>query len=57
MFNLIVKIFVVVLFLFLSSIIIISIGEAIIYVLPNSNFTKWWRKTIVGKLPDDDTLF
>jgi hypothetical protein len=38
--------------------VLIFIGEVVVQKLPEGNsFVKWWRKHIIGQLPDDDPNF
>jgi hypothetical protein len=38
--------------------LLIFVGEVVVQKLPERNsFVKWWRKHIVGQLPDDDPNF
>ena len=37
---------------------LIFIGEVVVQKLPEGNsFVKWWRRNVVGQLPDDDPNF
>jgi hypothetical protein len=38
--------------------VLLFIGEVVVQKLPQDKpFVKWWRKHIVGQLPDDDPNF
>jgi hypothetical protein len=38
--------------------VLIFIGEVVAQKLPKDNsFVKWWRKHVVGQLPDNDPNF
>jgi len=37
---------------------LLFIGEVVAQKLPEGNsFAKWWRRNVVGQLPDDDPNF
>lgn len=31
--------------------------EELVYKYPNTKFSKWWRKYVVGSVPEDDENF